>query len=346
MTTQPRPLFRILSMDGGGVRGAATAAFLAKLEADLGGSLTDHFDYFAGTSAGGLLALFLGGRGGTALAASSLFSPVAAARIMDKSVFDRVWPTALQFGPKYDGRGKSEVLAEVFGTARVRDSVKPVLVTAYDPAAKQFVVFKSHGGQYSASNPLMAQVADATSAAPVYFPPATVEGDQDYYLIDGGVGANNPAMAAVAAAIRAGVRPQDIVVVAVGTGRAAPTPEATEDFRKHAAGWGGVDWLRHGIVDHLIDASSSATDYWCSQMLGRRYVRVQGLLADGASTEMDDTSAANIAALRATGEAWFDDFGDRVRRAVHRPGIALDSIPELPAVCFPELDDDELQRVA
>lgn len=343
---QPRKLFRILSIDGGGIRGAASAAFLAKLEGDLGAPLHQHFDYFAGTSAGGLLALFLGAKGGAAVAATAMFAPESAARLMDKSLFDRIVPTALQPGPKYDGKGKAAVLAQVFGDARIQSAIKPTLVTAYDPAIKRFVVFKSHGGLYTRDNPLMWEVADATSAAPMYFPPAWVHGDEDHYLVDGGLGANNPAMAAVAEAIKVGVRPGDIVVVSVGTGHAPIKRSFAREFREEGKTWGGVDWLRQGIVDHLIEASSSATDYWCQQVLGSRYVRVQGVLGPGASDELDNVSASNIEALRATGEGWYERDRDIVRWAVDRPGISLGAIPRLPAVCLPPEDDQDGRVVA
>lgn len=53
-------MFRILSLDGGGIRGAFAAAFLARLERELVAPLTDYFDLIAGTSTGGIIALALG----------------------------------------------------------------------------------------------------------------------------------------------------------------------------------------------------------------------------------------------------------------------------------------------
>jgi uncharacterized protein len=53
-------MFRILSLDGGGIKGAFTASVLATLEEDTGKSVVDHFDLIAGTSTGGILAIGLG----------------------------------------------------------------------------------------------------------------------------------------------------------------------------------------------------------------------------------------------------------------------------------------------
>ena len=54
--------FRILALDGGGIRGAATAQVLMELERDLDDSLYDSFDLIAGTSTGGLIAIYLGAK--------------------------------------------------------------------------------------------------------------------------------------------------------------------------------------------------------------------------------------------------------------------------------------------
>ena len=337
--TTPRKLFRILSIDGGGIRGAIPTSFLASLERQLGASPVECFDYFAGTSAGGLISLYLGGLGGTAEKACELFSASRGAQIMDKSLFDRIVPVALQPGPKYDGKGKTAALNEVFGDARMNDARKPTLITAYDPAVRRFAAFKSHGGYDARNNPLMAQVADATSAAPMYFPPARVIDNPDRLLIDGAIATNNPAMSALSEALKAGFSPLDIVLVSIGTGHIEPSASQRREYERESSGWGGLDWLRHGIIEHLIDATSAASDYWCTQILGPRYIRVQGGLAAGASAEMDAVSASNIEALRATGDQWYAQFGPRVMRAVNREGVAFRDARKLPTVRMIEEQD-------
>ena len=52
--------FRILSLDGGGVKGTFTASFLAELERMTGKRVVDHFDLITGTSTGGIIAIALG----------------------------------------------------------------------------------------------------------------------------------------------------------------------------------------------------------------------------------------------------------------------------------------------
>jgi uncharacterized protein len=327
---QPRTPFVILSIDGGGIRGALPARFLALLERDLGEPLQDHFDYVCGTSAGGLIALYLAGVGGTAHEASRLFSSAMAGRIMDKSLMDRAIPPSLQWKPVYDGKGKRAVLEQVFGDRRLQDVRTPVLITAYDPIQRRITAFKSHGGGDGAANPLLYQVADATSAAPMYFPPAAVGDAPERWLIDGGVAANNPSMAALAEAIRAGIPVQDIVLVSLGTGRNPASPEAQADYQQHARHWGGLEWLKHGIVDHIMDGASTGVDYWCRQILGERYFRVQGP-TPGASAKIDDVSPHNIHALEQVADDWYAEFG---------PALLALLAPKIERVAAPTIDPE------
>src|SRR5262249_16342580 len=53
------PMFRVLTLDGGGIRGAFAASLLASVEEDLSASVGEYFDLIAGTSTGGILALAL-----------------------------------------------------------------------------------------------------------------------------------------------------------------------------------------------------------------------------------------------------------------------------------------------
>jgi patatin-like phospholipase/acyl hydrolase len=136
----------------------------------------------------------------------------------------------------------------------------------------------------------MAVAAEATAAAPTYFEPVAVG---DAALIDGGVFAGNPAMCAYAEAVRLWPG-EPITVVSLGTGgQTRPIP------LEKARGWGVLEWARP-IIDVVFDGSSDAVDYQLEHVLGERYVRLQARL-DGANDDMDDASAANVAALEAVG---------------------------------------------
>ena len=52
--------YKILSIDGGGIKGVFPASFLASIEESVGGKVCEHFDLIVGTSTGGIIALALG----------------------------------------------------------------------------------------------------------------------------------------------------------------------------------------------------------------------------------------------------------------------------------------------
>ncbi|MBF0368814.1 MAG: patatin-like phospholipase family protein [Magnetococcales bacterium] len=301
---------RILSLDGGGIRGVLEARFLERLEADLGGkSLYDCFDLVAGTSTGGLIALHLAGNKASGASCAQLYSPENAQTIMDKSLADRLLPFETE--PKYDGEGKTEVLDRIFGEKRLNDVEKKVLVTAYDIVERKAVIFKSFGGSDAAYNPELAEVGDATSAAPTYFP--TIRTENNRWLVDGGVAANDPGMCALVAAMNEGVALTDIKMLSIGTGNPTRKKEDPNKLGKESQGWGGIGWLKNGLIDHLFAGNSSTASYQCRQLLGDdRYLRVNGDLID-VSDDLDEVSRKNIKALRRLADKWYEQFGAAAR---------------------------------
>lgn len=292
---------RILSLDGGGIRGLVTCRWLEGVESALAaagkGDLRGSFDLFAGSSTGAMIACALG----------IGLSPAQAAELYLQhrhAIFPglarRLWSRlgrAFELGPsapRYDGRGLERVLRDVFGDARLGDLARPTLVTAYDTIARRPVVFKSFKPEH-ADLPVR-EVCRASAAAPTYFPAhgMTFEG-RLHALIDGGVVANNPTACAIAEALRKDrrvYRSADLVVLSVGSGeRNRPIDLAS------AREWGALEWAIP-IIDVLFDASSDSVDYIAHQLVGDGYVRLQDELVVGLD-DLDDTSDTNLFALEA-----------------------------------------------
>jgi patatin-like phospholipase/acyl hydrolase len=290
---------RILSLDGGGIRGLVTCRWLEGVDAALAaagkGPLRERFDLFAGSSTGAMVACALG-LGLPPAPIAELY------RVHRHAIFPgiarRLWSRlgrTFEHGtsaPRYDGRGLERVLQEVFGDARLGDLVKPTLVTAYDTIARTPVVFKSFKPEH-AQLPVW-EVCRASAAAPTYFPAhgMTFEG-RLHALIDGGVVANNPTACAIAEALRKdrGVdRSAELVVLSVGSGeRNRPIDLAS------AREWGALEWAIP-IIDVLFDASSDSVDYIAHQLVGDGYFRLQAELVVGLD-DLDDTSDTNLLAL-------------------------------------------------
>ncbi|HEY3400230.1 MAG TPA: patatin-like phospholipase family protein [Geothrix sp.] len=308
----PRP-FRILSIDGGGIRGLIPALVLAELERLTGRSISDSFDLIAGTSTGGILALGLttpGEDGRPRYSARDLAGlyQKEGARIFDESPWRRMTnPMGLR-AAKYPSDGIEEVLERYFGEARLKDALVEVLVTAYDLEKRDAFFYRRRRAREDARYDVpMRLAARATSAAPTYFEPLQVPwpGDRDV-LVDGGVFANNPAMCAYAEGwqtlTRAGWDADGILLVSLGTGLYS-RPYRYEDAR----GWGVAGWARP-VLDVIFDGVADTVDYQLRQLLpsgadgSPRYVRLQADL-DADLSEMDDASPEHLEGLHRAAEA-------------------------------------------
>jgi predicted acylesterase/phospholipase RssA len=152
----------------------------------------------------------------------------------------------------------------------------------------------------------MWQVARATSAAPTYFEPAAVRAfkdEGDHALVDGGVFANNPTVAAYSDALELW-RPAAIYVVSLGTGAPPPTHPVQGGIPveyANAQHWGLARWA-HPLLEVVFDGIEKAVEYQMLRLAGpnasERYFRLQSPLPT-ASHAMDDASPENIIKLKA-----------------------------------------------
>ncbi len=310
----------ILSLDGGGIRGAATTQFLAhiedKLKSDHRKSLRDCVHFYAGTSTGCIIALALATTDMTMADINNLYSYPNAKKIFSENKgwfeFDGI------NAPKYEADGKARILKQKFGTNKLSSVPrnKHVLAVTYAIERRKPEVIKSTDTTH---RKLLAwQVADASSAAPTYFPTKelAMHGVEDaYWLVDGGVTANNPTMCVVAEAIKAwpGTSIQDLRVLSVGTGyrtRKINGPESQN--------WGALEWFTKGhILDVLTDERVVSYQAYTILPPGQ-YIRVnaemkeQTGLPNPPDDAMDDFSQSNIRKLKEMGDFWFKHYGDAV----------------------------------
>ena len=201
---------RILSIDGGGIRGIIPAIVLADLEQRTGRPTADMFDMLAGTSTGGIIALALvrpDGDGRPAHSADDLvrFYSELGPDIFRRSLGRQVRTVASLAGPKYDQRPLERALDRHFGDTLLSAALRDVLVTAYDIERREPYFFKSHYARVMPERDFpMKDAARATSAGPTYFAPhqlPTMDHIGYRALIDGGVFANNPGMCAYVEAL-------------------------------------------------------------------------------------------------------------------------------------------------
>jgi patatin-like phospholipase/acyl hydrolase len=284
----------ILSIDGGGIRGVIPALVIAAIEERTGKHATQLFDFFAGTSTGGIIALGLNvpaEDGSPRYGAKDLadFYRGSGGTIFNRSTMQRFMSLDGWADEKYDHRPLNKILQDYLGEdLPMRSAIKPVMVSTYDLHNRKPRFLKSFNPEHYTLPMWMA--ARATSAAPTYFEPAELPIDSgSAVLVDGGVFVNNPAASAYAEALR-GWRDEDILVVSIGTG----SETGSYDFAD-AQHWGKVEWIQP-LIHIVFDGVSDAVDYQMEHMLGKRYVRLQIALRK-ANPDLGDASPVNLGLL-------------------------------------------------
>jgi patatin-like phospholipase/acyl hydrolase len=283
---------RVLSIDGGGIRGLIPALVLAEVERRSGRRVWELFDLIAGTSTGGILACALCAP--DPLPAEQLVSLYEdeGPAIFDRSVRQRIRSGEGLLDEKYGADALERALERFLSDKRLAESKPDLLVPAYDMGEPGPYFFKSRKARDEGEDYPLSVVARATSAAPTYFEPLPLA---DQALVDGGVFATNPAMCAFAEVMR--FQPTaEIVLLSLGTGQRT-RKRSFADVKD----WGLVEWARP-ILDVVFDGVSDAVHYQLQHALeAGRYWRLQVELTR-ASDDLDDASEKNLRDLRGHAE--------------------------------------------
>jgi predicted acylesterase/phospholipase RssA len=310
--------YRVLGLDGGGIRGLIPAYVLKEIETRTGRPISELFDLVAGTSTGGILALGVtkpDEKGKPQFSASDMCELYLndGTTIFPHSFLQEVKTLHGLADARYPAAPIERILAQRFGGTMLSQALTEVVIPSYDLSAPGPYFFKR---EYAANEAedwdvRMALVARATSAAPTYFDPAVLpsaQGRGDHALVDGGTFANNPTLSGYVDALRLGKEAPRIVVVSIGTGLPPQTPgsgpipiEASK-----VADFGLAKWARP-ILEVVLDGVPKAVEYQMHAIqeanpdaLG--YYRLQSALPT-ASHALDDASPENCSKLVADAEA-------------------------------------------
>jgi patatin-like phospholipase/acyl hydrolase len=276
--------YRVLALDGGGIRGVVTTVLLQRIAAMPGlERFLDSVDLVAGTSTGGLIALGIAGKVGLDLIRDMYVRE--GPRIFDDSWLDDLADLGKLGGADYDIGRLRRALQALFGEATLGDLDKRVLITAFDldnedPTRRTWKpkLFHNFPGANSDRRELAYKVGLYTTAAPTYFP--SVDG-----YIDGGVYASNPSMCALAQTQDARYAPtppiDDVVLLSIGTGT------SLQYIRGKSHDWGYAQWVEP-LIRLMLDGTTGIADYQCSQMLGPRYHRLAPTFPPDKAIPLDD----------------------------------------------------------
>jgi uncharacterized protein len=301
---------RILSIDGGGIRGIIPAMVVKELLGEL--KAQDVFHIITGTSTGGIIACGLAKP--TPIDIDDIIDLYVkhGGEIFKKGILDKFH---FLHGAEYQPNALENYLTSEFSQVWLSDVQNvELLVPSYAiglPNDMQSLpmFFRSWQarGQSLGSGATkeeydfqLQSVCRATSAAPTYFPPAVISNKaaQSFTMIDGGVFANNPTLCAIVEAHRL-YHAERFLVVSIGTGHQATRVDITK-----AMGWGDIGWASP-LIDIFMDGNSQTTHVEMDHLLGpeshyRFNIPLSSTLPDGKTVDaaMDDASPANIAALQ------------------------------------------------
>jgi len=285
--------FRILSLDGGGIKGVFTAAFLAEIEKMAGVRMADYFDLIAGTSTGGIIALGLG----IGLSASQLLDFYL---LNGNAIFPsvgigvRFWrEIRWALSGKHDSIQLKSALGSAFGDKKLSDSRTRLVIPAFNATNGRATVFKTAHGDDLKKDHLerCVDVALATSAAPTILPGHDFADGRSY--LDGGVWANNPMLVGILEAITRLQQPAASVdVLSIGT-----TEEAFHVDQGLRKGAGFLKWFRQ-LVPLFMQAQADSVMNQSTLLLGVAPYRVSPMVVP-SRFGMDD--ARQMSDLRALG---------------------------------------------
>jgi len=281
-----QPPYKLLALDGGGIRGVLSLEILGKIEWMLAQELRiqgklepnapfvlgDYFDYIAGTSTGGIIAT------GLALGMSvqelrdiyhqngkEMFGKISLLDKIDELALYRSGPLAETLKAKFGEHrtlGDQDLRTLLMLVMRNASTDSPWLVTN-NPKAKYNDIARS---DCNLKLPLW-QLVRASTAAPAFFPPEIVRiGERDFEFVDGGMTSyNSPSFQLFLMAtsepynLRWPASEQNMLLVSVGTGL-TPSLKGPE---QPISG--------NSLIQHIKDKAAKAGSLVAGMPLGLMY---------------------------------------------------------------------------
>ncbi|QMS92055.1 patatin-like phospholipase family protein [Nostoc edaphicum CCNP1411] len=301
--------FKILVLDGGGIRGVVTAIILQSVQEQVGKPLNQYFDLIAGTSTGSILAA------GIALG----LEPKKLINIYEKrgqEIFNALWlrKNVMKWflGSKYSNKGLIKVLREELGEVTLRQvgeiSKAQLLILAYDTLYRNTTFFASRCPEENRwfNDMKLWEVCLSSASAPTFFPPyefqwkdpnSSATDEWKFPHVDGGVSANCPALAALSYATNVKkINISDITMLSIGTGATTKPIEY-----KEMKNWGTLSWGEH-VPDVFMGGQIQIATDLCSEIIQAAnpggYLRLQFLLNERFGERINPLSPRPILPLK------------------------------------------------
>lgn len=312
---------KILSIDGGGIRGIIPGMLLVALEGKLkkeskneNAAIVDYFDFFAGTSTGGILTCLL-----LCPSDENPTRPKFSAKealdlylehgneIFKMSFFKRLRAKFGLAGERYNSHIFEGVLEKYFDKTKLSQLIKPCIISAYNIELRKTHFFRQQNAivRGDVRDFYLKDVCRATSAAPTYFSVAEIHSlaNVRYPLLDGGVFATNPALSGLIEVTKAfnQTRINDIYLCSLGTGRSKRSYDY-DHFKKSSA-----MAIVPALIDIMMSGVAETSDFFLQQLFHsvgkeKNYVRIEPGSLESIKEGLDAASPSNIEKLVALGD--------------------------------------------
>jgi uncharacterized protein len=294
---------KILTIDGGGLRGIYPAYLLLKLKELTGFDPLKHVDLLAGTSTGSIIVAGLA-------AGKSIEEIVKLYEVKSKLIFaGKKFSVDGMYKSKYGKDALREILVEQFGEMTMGDIKKPLFIPATDIGNGNVFVFRSHYSKayHRDCNTKIVDAVVASCSAPTYFDPEKV---QEFLLSDGGLWANNPAGVGITEAMGHFKKHRNqIRLLSLGTGSNQTYYKITgHETRK----WGLMTgWEGGRMIETILGLQARSVDYMIDRVLDpRNVVRINFSRAD--ISDLDNPNIMEELKAKAVEDVW--KYVDDVKR--------------------------------
>ncbi|WP_257391437.1 CBASS cGAMP-activated phospholipase [Cytobacillus gottheilii] len=291
---------KILSIDGGGIRGILAITVLKNIEKQYKCKIADLFDVLAGTSTGAIIAA-------AAAIGKEMEDIYDSYYKHGEKIFERNAKVGF-FKSIYTNHHLRNYLQDAYGEILLSEVKKPLLLPAVDINKGKPYVHRSHvrsEGEKKESVKLWDAVLSSCSA-PVYFPPNEMQ--NKHLAIDGGLWANNPSLVTITEALSFFHQNlEDIQVLSIGTGLQSISFQDQEGRE-----WGAQSWLPFQfpsmritpkLLDLALHISSEAISYHCRHLLHDHYLRLNAEL----QKEMPFDDVTFLQELTVMGEKLYEE---------------------------------------
>ncbi len=279
--------FRILSLDGGGIRGLYSAQMLKNIEEKCGVDFYNDFDLIVGTSTGSILA-------GAIVKKINFDTVLSFYNHEGKNIFKKRWFSRWGlFTSKYKPEQLYKCLKSIFKDTVLGNIQKPLIICATDIGnSSQFIFKTTFNNQKDSNGNRKILVRDkniflydaimASSSAPIFFPPHKVE---NFLLSDGGLWANSPVLVALAEAKKIfNYEAKDIVVMSIGTG------VEENDYKINTKLWGFLTgWKRSKLISTILNLQTKVNSSLLGFLLPKENILRLTFTSD-KTLPLDDTT--------------------------------------------------------